>query len=323
MSSFDAPWLAARTAYDRAALDTSIVWAIRSWASTQSAERPLVVVDLGSGTGAALRRAAEWLAPHALDAYAVDVDAVLLAAGPAAWAREVGAAVTLARPSAGDSSSTGVASADAVPIGRYDVRIDGRHVRVKAVIGDALAPLVSRGGPADGRVDLVLGHALADLLPLDRLLGRITALLRPGGLAHLALTYDGQTRFAPTNDPVLDERIVTAYHRHMDRHRLQEPSYGGSTAGTRLEAALGSAGLHLVHAADAVWQVRAADGPAGRTVLERLLRFVVESVRELGDLPEWEVRHWEQERCAGLAAEALSATVGHRDLLVRRPGNRV
>jgi hypothetical protein len=74
---------------------------------------------------------------------------------------------------------------------------------VTPLVGDVLLPLDRLGGPADGIVDLVVSHAVADLLPLDRFAARVAALLRPGGLAHLALTYDGETEFLPSDDPDL------------------------------------------------------------------------------------------------------------------------
>src|SRR3712207_8877259 len=61
------------------------------------------------------------------------------------------------------------------------------------------------------------------------------SLLRPGGCAHVALTYDGNTAFSPTDDPDLDRRILDAYHRHMDRARARWPTYGDRKS-TRLNS---------------------------------------------------------------------------------------
>ena len=44
--------------------------------------------------------------------------------------------------------------------------------------GDLLEPLKPHGGPRDGSVDLVVGHAVADLVPLDRLAAHAAALGR-------------------------------------------------------------------------------------------------------------------------------------------------
>jgi SAM-dependent methyltransferase len=279
---FDDEWLAARRPYDEAALDRVAVEGLRARAAEQPGGRPLVVVDLGSGTGAAIGRVRRWLAPREIVAYAVDRDADLLAR---AMARDE------CRP-------------------------------VVPVVGDLLDRLDGRGGPRDGTVDLVVGHALADLLPLDRLADRVAALARPGGLVHLALAYDGLTEISPVGDVDRERAVITAFHRHMDRARVEAPDYGGSTAGRRLGPALASAGLEIVRDAPSVWEVRAIDGCDAVRVLSRLIRFVVEAAREIGGIPDNALTNWERDRLASLDARTLSIRVGHRDVLARAPGPR-
>lgn len=282
---FDADWLAARAPYDEAALDQTAVAAVQARSQQVPAEYRPVVVDLGSGTGVALERVRRWLAPRPILGYAMDRDANLLA--------------------------------------RITPPRDGSLI--VPTIGDLLAPLDRLGGPPDGTVDLVVGHALADLLPLDRLAERVMALLRPGGLGHLALVYDGLTAFASGDDPAhdvdadLEMEVIAAFHRHMDLSTRETPSYGGSTAGRRLGAALASAGLALVVDVPTIWRVESLDGHGGRAVLDGLLRFVVEAAREVGSVPPNDLAHWEQARRAALTAGALTARVGHRDLLARKP----
>jgi SAM-dependent methyltransferase len=274
---FDADWLAARAPYDEAALDQTAVAAIEEWGRQLPAGYVPVVVDLGSGTGMALERARRWLAPRPIVAYAVDRDADLLA--------------RIAPPD------------DGSPVVR--------------IVGDVLLPLDDLGGPPDGTVDLVVGHAIADLLPLDRLAARVAALLRPGGLAHLALVYDGLTAFEPAID--IDAAIIAAFHQHMDRPVLYLPDYGGSTAGRRLGAALTSAGLGVRGDAPAVWRVHARDGEDGVTVLTGLLQFVLEAARELRTVLLEDPEPWGLARQAAVARRTLSVRVGHRDLLARKP----
>jgi SAM-dependent methyltransferase len=275
---FEAAWLDDRGPYDEAALDPVSIAMIRDAAAGWGKDET-VVVDLGSGTGAALGRARRWLVPRKLVAYAVDRDADLLARAGALEAR--GAAIP--------------------------------------IVGDALEPLERLGGPTDGTVDLVVGHALADLVPLPRLTERARALLRPGGLVHLALAYDGLTQFSPIADATLETAVIEAFHRHMDRPRLNCPAYGGSTAGRRLGPALAAAGLETLRDAPSVWHVHARDGAGGLRVLDRLIRFVVEAVHEIGSVGPSELKRWERDRRQSLEAGDLSAQVGHRDVLARAP----
>jgi hypothetical protein len=194
-----------------------------------------------------------------------------------------------------------------------------------SLVGDILGPLDGLGGPPDGSVDLVVGHALADLLPLDRLAERVTALVRPGGLVHLALVYDGLTAFSSPDDPDLDvdanleSVVIAAFHRHMDRPEAQTPSYGGSTAGRRLGPALEATGLEIVVDAPSVWHARAKDGSGGVELLDRLIQFVVDAVREIGGVSPADLAHWEGARRAALAHRTLAARLVHRDVLARRP----
>ena len=276
---FEAAWLAARAPYDEAALARSAVAEIEAWAAWLPADAVPVVVDLGSGTGVALDRVRRWLAPRESVAYAVDQDAELLARS--------------APPEDGS--------------------------RLGRIVGDVLLPLDNLGGPADGSVDLVVGHALADLLPLDRLAARVASLLRPGGLAHLALVYDGLTAFEPAGDASLHAAVLAAFHRHMDRPASQSPDYGGSTAGRGLGPALAAAGLTVLIDAPSAWDVRATDGVGGRQVLDRLIRFVVDAARAVGAPSPDDLDRWERARRAALAGGTLTARVSHRDLLARKP----
>jgi SAM-dependent methyltransferase len=289
---FDAGWLAARRRYDETALYQPAVAAIRAWAAAQPPDRTLIMVDLGSGTGAALERARAWLAPHPLLAYAVDRDAELLS------------------QTAADSPLQ--AASASRPSSPPPVRL----------LGDILQPLTPLGGPADGTVDLVVGHALADLLPLNRLATRVAALLRPGGLAHLALAYDGETAFAPPLPPdlaSLELRVLKQFHAHMDRPRATCLEHGGSTSGRRLVPTLTDAGLEVVADGPSVWHVAASDGPDGQRVLDWLLRFVADAATDLRQIAAPDLDRWLQARQAGLAAGTLAARVTHRDALVRRP----
>jgi SAM-dependent methyltransferase len=273
---FEAAWLAARAPYDEAALDPEAVCTIRGWGARLDRWYLPVVVDLGSGTGAALGRVRRWLAPREIVAYAVDHDPIVLMSG-------------------------------------------GIHPNESTILGSALEPLDLRGGPPDGSVDLVVGHALADLVPLDRLAARAAALVRPGGLVHLALAYDGLTAFSPVLDADLDSEIIEAFHQHMDRPALDLATYGGTTAGRRLAPALQAAGLEIVSDGVSTWQVHAADGAVGRSVLDRLVRFVVEATEEIGSVAEPRLAWWAAERRRAIQEGTLSVRVGHRDVLARPP----
>ena len=77
MTGFAADWLALREPYDRAACDASLLGALAAWAR----ERPsLRAVDLGSGTGSAVRTLGRWL-PQGTEWTLLEYDLELIAAG--------------------------------------------------------------------------------------------------------------------------------------------------------------------------------------------------------------------------------------------------
>jgi SAM-dependent methyltransferase len=308
---FEAGWLAIRAPFDEAALDRQAVAIVKDWSTTAPAGRPLRLVDLGSGTGAALHRAQRWLAGRPLEAFAVDTDAALLAAGSATW--QAASGIQPRSLGANDSAATTPSP--------YELHLAATALRITPLQVDLLAPLAPLGGPADGSLDLVLGHALADLLPIDRLAARAAALVRPGGLVHLALTYDGETRFWPVDDPALELRVLTAYHRQMDRPRQTLPCYGGSTAGRRLAPALRNAGPELLRAGPSCWEVQ-PDGPTPGdrvALLGGLLDFMADSLCQQREPDPTELARWSADRRARLAHGELGVWVRHLDLLARRP----
>ena len=78
--------------------------------------------------------------------------------------------------------------------------------------------------------DVIIGQALADLVNVPEFLEATASALRPGGLLYLPITFDGETVFEPTNNTLLNARVVDSYHRTMDDRRT--PS-GLATAAAR------------------------------------------------------------------------------------------
>ena len=82
-----------------------------------------------------------------------------------------------------------------------------------------------------GRFDLVVAHALLDILELVPGLEALVALARPGGLLYLPITFDGETVFEPSSSQ--DDAVLSAYHDTMEEK-------GSSRTGRRLFHALRS-----------------------------------------------------------------------------------
>jgi SAM-dependent methyltransferase len=111
-----------------------------------------------------------------------------------------------------------------------------------------------------GSADVLMAHAFLDLLDLPTALPVLLATLRPGGLFHFSLNFDGVTAFEPAIDPALDGAIESLYHRTMDERRVGGRLSGDSRTGRHLFAALRHAGAEVQAAGASDWVVTPLGG---------------------------------------------------------------
>jgi hypothetical protein len=97
-----------------------------------------------------------------------------------------------------------------------------------------------------GRFDLVVAHALLDILELSPSLEALVGLARPGGLLYLPITFDGETLFEPRS--LQDDAVLSAYHHTMD-------DKGSSRTGRRLFHALRSIPAEVLEIGSSDWIV--------------------------------------------------------------------
>ncbi|MBS7539191.1 hypothetical protein [Ancylobacter lacus] len=203
--SFSADWLALREPADNRARSAALAARL---AIRLGLRRPLVVVDLGAGTGANLRA----LAPHL--------------PGPQRW-----------RLLDNDAGLLEQAAAAA-----FAVRdATGGPVEVETCLTDLAAP----GWEAlAGGADLLTCSALLDLAGLD-VIGRIAAAAAGRAAVLAVLSVDGRDAIAP-EDP-LDAELFAAFHAHMRRDKGLGPALG-SLAPEALAGRLERAGYGVVTA---------------------------------------------------------------------------
>jgi SAM-dependent methyltransferase len=151
----------------------------------------------------------------------------------------------------------------------------------------------------EGDYDLVVAHAVLDLLRLDE---AVEHLLSLADLFYFPVSFDGVTAFEPRYDEELDGRIEEAYHGRMDERE------GSSETGRRVFGAVRKAGGTVTSAGASDWVV--FPGEDGYTEDEEyLLRYIVETVREAvsgrGDIEESRLREWAKDRRALIDDEEL------------------
>jgi SAM-dependent methyltransferase len=158
--------------------------------------------------------------------------------------------------------------------------------------------------------DLLLAHAVLDLVDVFRALPILFSYLRPGGVYYFTLNFDGESIFQPEHP--LDPLIVTLYHQTMDKRITDgHPSgdsglpYGGSQTGRHLFAHLKNAGAEILAAGSSDWVVfprQEGYSPDETYFLHHILHFFEEALidqpeLEAGQLAEWlATRHEQVER---------------------------
>ena len=192
-------YLAAKRSVDDRALNRH-VWETLADAvrADPPPERPLRVLEVGAGIGTMVERCVEW--------------------------------GLFSNAGFGKCPQAGVAkafAADYSAIDSEESNIDAARQRLARLSSAAEAGLRLRLQTANlydfaarrenrQRFDLLIAHALLDLLHLPTALPSLLGMLRPGGLFYFSINFDGATLFVPEIDPALDRQIEALYHRSMD-----------------------------------------------------------------------------------------------------------
>lgn len=163
----------------------------------------------------------------------------------------------------------------------------------------------------EGDYDLVVAHAVLDLLELDE---AVEHLLSVADLFYFPVSFDGVTAFEPRYDEELDGRIEEAYHGTMDERE------GSSETGRRAFGAVRKAGGTVTSAGASDWVV--FPGEDGYTEDEEyLLRYITETVYEAvegrGGIEESRLREWAKDRRARIEDEELVYIAHQLDLAGR------
>jgi SAM-dependent methyltransferase len=131
--------------------------------------------------------------------------------------------------------------------------------------------------PGKAAWDLLVAHAVLDLIDLESALPPLLSRLAPGGLFYFSLNFDGATIFEPFIDPDLDALIEALYHRTMDRRRSRGWPSGDSRTGRRLFRGLKEAGARLIAAGSSDWVVfPGSDGYPGDEAY--FLHFIIDTI---------------------------------------------
>ena len=224
-------------------------------------DRPLRVLEVGAGIGTMVERCVEWGLLTSADYTAIDSEESNI---------EV-ARRRLAHLTSGEET--------------------GLQVRLQtADLYDFAARQENRQ-----RFDLLIAHALLDLLHLPTALPSLLGMVRSGGLFYFSINFDGATLFLPEVDPALDGRIETLYHHSMDTRITDGQPSGDSRTGRRLFHALRACGADVLAAGSSDWVVHAVGGAYPHDeayFLSCILHFVESTLRGHPELDAGEFEDW-------------------------------
>jgi SAM-dependent methyltransferase len=172
--------------------------------------------------------------------------------------------------------------------------------------------------PGKAAWDLLVAHAVLDLVDLPTALPRLLSRLVPGGLFYFSLNFDGATIFEPPIDPDLDALIEALYHRTMDTRRDRGRPSGSSRTGRQLFGRLKEAGTRLIAAGSSDWVVfPAPDGYPGDEAY--FLHFIIDTIGQAlhghPELPGSHFKAWIAQRHRQIEARELIYIAHQLDFL--------
>lgn len=281
-----------RTVDDRA-LNRDVMDVVLSSLPT---DRPVRIAELGGGVGTMVDRLVGTGRIARANYVLVDMDAQLLEEASAlvpAWRR--------GRARGADTPAPGVS-----------FEVSTVHERLEDWLEHA-----------EGPFDLLIAHAVLDLVDVPTVLPRLLERLGEDGVFWPTINFDGDTIFVP-KDP-RDGALMDAYHRSMDQRARDGKPAGSSTAGRELFEQIREAGGSIVRAGSSDWVVY-GDGsgyPADEAYfVHHIIHFVEQELKRVPELAGV-VQEWGALRHAQVESGTLVYISHQLDFAVRGPQRRV
>jgi len=244
----------------------------------RSGSSPLQVLEVGCGIGTMLERLLDWGLLTRAAYTGIDVEAEFI--------RE-------ARRRFGGYAAEKNANMAAQHGAPLLLKTADQDVRVTFTAIDLFDFLDRKQGKSSW--DLLVAHAVLDLVDLPAALPRLLSLLVPGGIFYFTLNFDDATIFEPAIDPDLDRRIETLYHRTMDTRRRQGQPAGSSVTGRQLIRRLRDTGARLAAAGSSDWVVfPGPDGYPGEeaSFLHSIIETIGRALHQHPDLDPDRFENW-------------------------------
>lgn len=290
-------YLTAKKSVDDRALNRHVWQMLKTGLPPATPRTPLWIIEMGAGIGTMFERVLEWgLASH-VNYTMVEVNPAFLADFQARTAEQPFHSHGPGPPRE-DSHGTVV---ETICADLYDVVSDRRQY---------------------DRWDLIMAHAVMDLVDAAEVLAGMARLVKPGGLLYLSLIYDGWTEFLPQDDLNFERYLFERYHRSMqNRVHRGRPAGTTSRSAAAMFAHLTALHLPILAAGASDWIVF----PRRRDYMEDEAYFLVmiidtilRQLRQDNTIDQERLTAWAARRHAQVRTGELIFMARNMDFLTRR-----
>jgi SAM-dependent methyltransferase len=254
-------------------------------------------LDVGTGTGAMVRRLLDSGLAASFAITALDRDASVLKIASVAIAAQLERLGYRTRVRASD----------------IEAEHAGRQIRV-----DFECRGLFEFEPAK-RYDLISAHAFMDIVPIARAVSLFSAWLAPEGVLYATLNYDGDTALFPLyRDPAFETAVLTEYDASMERRRVQGEPTGGARSGRRLHSLLAQKGFEVAAYGSSDWNITPRDGhyrDRDADVLRALLSMIRGESDHKRGIDADSLERWYAERSGQLESGTLGMIVHQLDIV--------
>ena len=168
-----------------------------------------------------------------------------------------------------------------------------------------------RSWPRFNPDDLITASALIDLVSRQWLIGLIERCRQAGAALHLALTYDGRSRWLPGHP--LDSTVQRAFDQDQQTDKGFGLALGPAGFSTAIEL-LKQAGF-CVWSASSDWRLDSRHRGARRLIEPLIANHARLAARGESEFLAGNVAHWAAQRRRQVACGRLRVSIGHQDIV--------